>query len=288
MITPAHLLAFAFAVFAWWFSTGAILWLVRRPAPGASWAAALLLGGLGVWGLAASAARTDLAGVYCAFAAALSLWGLHELAFLRGWITGPVRTPCPRAAGLWDRLSAAAGAVLYHELALAATLALMVWLARGAPNQIGVATFTVLFVMRLSAKFNVFIGAPHLASEFLPERLTYLKSYFGRSRYNLLLPLCLIASGAAAWRLGWDAFVGAESAFEAAGASLVFSLLALAMLEHLFLALPMGDAALWRWAVKGATKTSPAPHLGFAGPLPVPRERAELAQARLGVKARLD
>lgn len=285
-LAPSHMFAFLAAVFVWWFSTGAILWLIRQADPRGSYCAAALMGGLGVWGLAASAASADAAAAYAAFLAALCLWGLHELAFLRGWITGPVRRPCPPAAGGWGRLRAGAGALLYHELALAGTLALMLWLTRDAPNQVGGLTFAVLFVMRLSAKLNVFVGAPHLAGEFLPERLTYLKSYFGHSRHNLLLPLCLAGAGLWAWRLGHAATIGASSAFEAAGASLVFSLLALAMLEHVFLAVPLGDAALWRWALRN-TAGSPR-QLGADPGKSAVGDGAVLAKARLGVDGGLD
>jgi len=286
-IAPSHLFAFLAAVFVWWFSTGAILWLIRQADPRASYIGAALMGGFGVWGLAASANGADGPAAYGAFLAALGLWGLHELAFLRGWITGPVRSPCPPAAGGWGRLRAATGAVLYHELALASTLGLMLWLTRDAPNQVGALTFAVLFVMRLSAKLNVFVGAPHLASEFLPERLTYLKSYFGRSRHNLLLPLCLAGAGLWAWRMGHAATIGASSAFEVVGASLVFSLLALAMLEHVFLAVPLGDAALWRWALRGA-QTGPRRHFGRGSGKSAVSDGAVLAKARLGVDSGLD
>jgi hypothetical protein len=41
----------------------------------------------------------------------------------------------------------------------------------------------------------------------------------------------------------------ATSATGEVGAALLFALAALGALEHLFLALPLRDGALWRWAI---------------------------------------
>src|SRR3954469_10968520 len=86
-----------FALFLWWFSTGAILWLdglpartYRRSMLGAS----LVLAGA-LWGLAASSAEASVAGAYCAFSCGLLAWGWQEMSFLMGYATGPVRAPCP-------------------------------------------------------------------------------------------------------------------------------------------------------------------------------------------------
>ena len=49
--------------------------------------------------------------------------------------------------------------------------------------------------------------------------------------------------------LGSVALAARESPFEATGTMLVATLLALALLEHLFLALPVKDKVLWQWAL---------------------------------------
>jgi len=280
-----HGLPFAFAVFVWWFSTGAILWLDQLPRKSFGWSlgGATLLAGVGVWGLIATAGRTDIAAAYLAFLAALAIWAWHELTFLMGLVTGPVRTACPLDAGVWRRFLGAAGAVLYHEIALAVTALAVLALTWGSPNQVGSATFLVLFVMRLSAKLNVFIGAPHLAQEFLPEHLTYLKSYFGRTRFNPLMPLSVATASLVAWRLGAAAMHETAGPFEAVGLTIVLSLLALAILEHLFLALPLQDAALWRWALKAA-KSARGNHMHGAA-APQRRTGQELLQRGLAPRA---
>jgi putative photosynthetic complex assembly protein 2 len=107
-------------------------------------------------------------------------------------------------------------------------------------------TFLILMVMRISAKLNIFLGVPHLPEAMLPERLSYLKSYFRTRRVNPLFPFSILVSTLAAIFLGQRA-LQAEGA-EAVGAALLFALLLLAILEHLFMILPLPDAALWRWA----------------------------------------
>ena len=58
--------------------------------------------------------------------------------------------------------------VIYHEVAILATVAAIVALTWGAPNQFGTLTFIILWLARLSAKLNVYLGVPNLTEEFLP------------------------------------------------------------------------------------------------------------------------
>jgi putative photosynthetic complex assembly protein 2 len=78
--------------------------------------------------------------------------------------------------------------VIHHELALAATAAILVALTWGAPNQTASLTFLLLFGLRLSTKLNIFLGVANPPTTFLPEPLAYLQSYFRRRRFNALLP----------------------------------------------------------------------------------------------------
>jgi hypothetical protein len=66
-----------------------------------------------------------------------------------------------------------------------------------------------------------------------------------------VLALSLIGSIALAAWLGQRAATTGE-----AGAALLFALAALGALEHLFLALPLRDSALWRWAIPARRQTS--------------------------------
>ncbi|HIJ64179.1 MAG TPA: DUF3623 domain-containing protein [Rhodospirillaceae bacterium] len=243
-----HGLTLVFAVFLWWFSTGIILNLCGRPKRTFG---KTLLGGsvvlvVALYGLADSAWSVSEGGAYLAFLSAIAVWGWLEMSFLMGYVTGPRTSPCPSDAKGWHRFTLALRTLLYHELAIIAGAGVIIVLTWGAPNQTATVAFLILMVMRISAKLNIFLGVPYLPVVFLPERLSYLKSYFRTRRFNWLLPVSIIGSALFAVSLGRRALV-AEGA-EAVGCALLFSLLALAMLEHFFMILPFPDAALWRWA----------------------------------------
>jgi len=245
-----------FAAFIWWFSTGAILWLDRRPRETFGWsfgaASVIAIGAL--IALFVSADSESASSAYIAFSAAIAVWGWHEMSFLMGFITGPRRQPLPAGTKGWRRFSLATATIIHHELALALTAAAFVALTWGQPNQIGTITFLVLWALRLSAKFNLFLGAPYRAEEMLPPHLTHLKSYFRNRRMNALFPLSIASGVALAWMLGGLAFAPGATAFTQTGFSLVLTLTVLGVIEHLFLFVPPPNALLWGWAGAKATE----------------------------------
>jgi len=236
------------AVALWWISTGAILVLGERSARAraAAMAAASLLA---VGAIAAIWITRDLAkpaGAYTGALAALALWGWHEMSFLFGYLTGPNRAPCPAGAAGWTRFRAAAATLIHHELALAATAIALGLISLGAANAMAFLVFVTLFALRLSTKLNLFIGAPHFTDQFLPARLSHLRSYFSPRPAGLFFAA---SAGAAALASGLLLWAAAQAAvpYEAVAFALLGALAALGALEHLFLALPVPDAALWRW-----------------------------------------
>ncbi len=250
-------LAALFVLVAWWLGTGVVLklvWLARSTFR-LSVAATTVLALGGLYGIAESSRSASPSAAYLAFACALTVWAWHELTFLLGLVTGPRKAPCPPAAAGWRRFGYATATLIYHEVALALTLAAIVGLTWGQPNRVGAETFLVLWAMRLSAKFNVFLGVRNLTERFVPQHLRYLLSYFRRARMNPLMPATLACASAVAARLGCEALAESATPFVAVGRTLVTTLLALAVLEHVFLALPLPDAALWRWAIR--TKPNP-------------------------------
>lgn len=238
-----HLLAAGFVVVTWWASTGAILIMdgLPRATFRTSVALASVVAVAALWGLWWSSGVTTPAAAYVAFGCAIAVWGWHELAFLLGFVTGPRKEPCPPDARGWRRFAYATATLIHHEVALAVTVVAVALLTWGAPNPVGAWTFGVLWAMRLSAKLNVFLGVRNLAVEWIPEHLRHLPSYFRRARWNPLMPVSLLAGGAAAVALAAEGEVGC---------TLVATILALAVIEHLFLAFPIPDAALWRWALR--------------------------------------
>jgi putative photosynthetic complex assembly protein 2 len=152
--------------------------------------------------------------------------------------------------------------VIHHEVVLALTMLAVAGLTWAAPNQVGTQTFMVLWVMRLSAKLNVFLGVRNLTEQFVPEHLRYLRTYFRRAPMNPLMPFSVLTASVVVFRLAVAAWVPDALAFEVVGRTLVATILALAVLEHVFLALPVPDAVLWRWATqtkRGLPQPAPSP-----------------------------
>lgn len=244
------LLPAAFAVLLWWFGTGAILFLDALPARTFRWSiigwAALAAAGLA--GLALTADDGSVTGAYIAFTGAILVWGLNEMAFLAGWVTGPRKAPTPAGASAWTRARHATAAILYHELALLASGAAIALATAGGTNRTGLLAFAVLWVMRLSAKINIHLGVPNPGEGFLPDHLRYLAGWFTYRPMNPFFPGAMILALAAQALVAWHALHPGATPGEAAGLALVGTLLALALVEHLFLVLPLPSAALWAWA----------------------------------------
>ena len=239
-----------FALLMWFIGTATIVWLDSRAR--STFAASLTLAGVAavaaivlVWAVANEPSATAS---YVGFGAAIVIWGWHEMSFLMGFVAGPNRIPCPDGAIGWSRFKAATATVIHHELAIAATAVLLFAVTWKGANQSAPLTFLLLFVLRLSAKFNLYLGVPNLSDEVFPAHLAYLKSYFRKARMNALLPFSLLlGAGIVVW--GWAA---AHSLPSTSGASVTAMLLAglaaLGVVEHLFLVLPLRDGKMWRWA----------------------------------------
>jgi putative photosynthetic complex assembly protein 2 len=120
----------------------------------------------------------------------------------------------------------------------------------GASNQTGLATFAVLWIMRLSAKLHLMLGVKNFYEEFLPTRLSHMASYFRRRDFNWLLPLSVGAGLWMAYAL-WNLIQGASQPSGIAfGFSLVLGLVILAVIEHVLLFLPCQPQRLWSWALR--------------------------------------
>ncbi|MFD1342167.1 putative photosynthetic complex assembly protein PuhE [Litorisediminicola beolgyonensis] len=238
------------ALFAWWFSTGAILALVRwadREGRGAFAAlAATPLLAFGAWGVLASATMQGPVAIYLGFLSALALWGWIELAFLTGVMTGPNTRICPPNRPEWERFLRAWGTIAYHEMALAAMLIALGLHAQGAANQLAFWTFAVLFFARVSAQVNLFLGVPKFQTEFLPRALAHLPSHFRQAPLNWLFPISVTALSfaMACWL---ERLWGASDPMRELEFALLAAITALALLEHWFLVLPLPDEKLWRW-----------------------------------------
>lgn len=239
----------------WWGSTGLIAWLVGRPVRhypallrGATALALLSLAALARVREAASVAQAVIA-----FLAALGLWSWIEITFLTGRLTGPRKTPSTAEPNGWRHARDAIAAILWHEFAIIAIVSLAAFVTAGGDNRVGVLTLLLLWIMRSSAKLNLFLGVRNLGEVFLPPHLGHLLGYLRRRPMNALFPFSLILGGLLV-ATGLDRVLEAATPFEAVGYSLLTTLAALALLEHVLMVLPLPAEALWRWSL--ATRRS--------------------------------
>jgi putative photosynthetic complex assembly protein 2 len=240
-----------FTLLLWWFSTGLIIYLDGLRRETFRWtmlgATTLLL--VGLFGLHALAWDTSPAGAWLGFVCGVLCWAWIEIAFLTGIVTGPRRTAIPAGVTGWPRLRAAIAAILWHELAIIVMAAAIVALTWGAPNHIGTWTFLAFWAMRQSAKINVFLGVRNLSESFLPDHLRYLESFFARRPMNVLFPISVIAGTTTCALLVLAALAPEATRHEAVGFTLLATLVALGLLEHIFMVLPFSADVLWRWGL---------------------------------------
>ncbi|WP_094019430.1 putative photosynthetic complex assembly protein PuhE [Maliponia aquimaris] len=259
------------AVFLWWFSTGAILLVVRvadRRGVRVARAVTLLALPLLVWGGWTYLKTLEVLSVgsaFLGFVAALAVWGWIELAFLTGVVTGPVTRPLPSDVSEGERFIRAWGTVAYHEMALLAAILVLGVVGWEAENPVGLWTFVVLYFARISAKLNLYLGVPRINTEFIPGALAHLPSHFRIRKLNWLFPFSVsaLAFACACWL---ERLVAAETAGGQVGFALLAAITALALVEHWLMVLPLPDAKLWRWMLPAPqhtkSKTPEGPH-GF-------------------------
>ena len=248
----------------WWGSTALVLYLATRGGLGrrALWPASVLAI-FAFAGLVAAREQTSAWAAYCSFTCGLLVWGWIELSYLTGLVTGPARwqRSCPLDASEGRRFLLGIGTSLYHELSVVAVGLLLFWLCADAPNAIGAWAFMILWLMRWSAKLNLFLGVPRVNTEFFPSHLRYLETYMARRSINLLFPVS-VTVGTFGAALLLDHGLSAPDALSQVAGLTLGVLLGLAVLEHWFMVLPMRDADLWRWALPTESRQEALPRAG--------------------------
>lgn len=248
---PAIVAPALFAVIAWWFTTGLILLLdglPRRTFPWSMAGATLILLAAGY--IAPTNARDlTVRGAYIGFSCAILIWGWLEMSFLMGFITGPRKQGCTARCTGWRRFVHATQAIAYNEIATLIGAVALFLLTRQGANHIAFWTYLILWSMRISAKLNLFLGVPNLGEKFLPPHLQYLKGFFRKRSMNFLFPFSISASTIAAALL-LQSYIKSAVSYQAVGLALLFSLLALAIIEHWFMVIPLPSEKLWNWALK--------------------------------------
>jgi putative photosynthetic complex assembly protein 2 len=243
-----------FALFVWWFSTGVIIYLdgLPRDTFKFSMVGASVVFFISLWELGVTSHQATVHGAYLAFFWGVFAWGWQEISFYMGYVTGTRKDPCPDGCSGWKHFIHAIQTSIWHELAIIASGSVVVAATWHAPNKVGMWTFMVLWWMHQSAKLNVFLGVRNLNEEFLPEHLTFLKSYLTKKPMNLLFPVSITVSTAICAVMVQHA-VAATTPFARSGATFLATMMALAILEHWFLVVPLPAQKLWSWGLASRT-----------------------------------
>lgn len=258
MMQPlSFLLPVAVAILLWWFSTGLIVAAYGRSRRG-TWLAfglATLLLALALAGVVWSRGAADVGGVYLAVACGIAVWGWQTAAYYFGFVTGPALTPAAVQAALrtgdgsWARFAQVLRASLYHELLVAAFAALLLGLTWAQPNRWAFWIYLALWLMHSSARLNVFLGVRNFHIEFLPAHMYPLAALLGKRRSNTFLPLAVMVASSVTLLIFYRAIVPGSAAPQTTGLLLTGTLLALGVLEHALLVIPL-PATLYGWGVR--------------------------------------
>ncbi|MBK1735200.1 hypothetical protein CKO15_07860 [Halorhodospira abdelmalekii] len=253
-----YVLPVLFALFLWWFSTGVVIYLDNLPMRTFRWS---MIGGTvamfgGLYLIAISSAPGSVASAYLAFTGTLLVWAWVELSYYTNYVTGPRQTPCPEGTAGWHRFRLALQSNLYHELAilvLGIVIFLLCW--RGG-HYTALWAYLVLAWMHESARLNVFLGVRNPNEEFVPAHMHFVRSFIRRRPMNLLFPFSVTVSTVALVLLIQQAVAPGVDPYTTVGLILVATLMALAILEHWFLVIPLPTAVLWHWGLKARGSTS--------------------------------
>jgi putative photosynthetic complex assembly protein 2 len=155
--------------------------------------------------------------------------------------------------------------IIWHEAAILIGFCALWAAASGGENRLAVYSYGLLWAMRLSSKFNIFLGVPNAPVSFLPERLRHLASCFRERPMNGLFPI-VVTIATAGLALLIQRAIGAASEGEAIAYTLLSVFMALAILEHWFLVLPWQSEKLWKWGMRSHHSRLPveAPLAGVA------------------------
>ena len=187
----------------WWIGTGLVLYLQQRISSVqrilivsllATTLAALL--GLHIGGSGDQTWHS-----YVGFTSAIALWGCIELSYYTGLVSGIHKRTCPANCKTGKRFRLALGASIWHEVSVLLAGALVIALLLQEKNPAGLYTFLVLWLMRWSAKLNLFFGVPNFNTDWFPKRLAYAHSYIRRAPVTWFFPLSVLSAAFVAYQM---------------------------------------------------------------------------------------
>jgi putative photosynthetic complex assembly protein 2 len=236
--------AITFVIVLWALSTAAIFYLDSLPSRTfkVSFSAATLLLAVAavlIWNLRDG---TTTSNILVSFACGLFAWGWTEMALYMGFITGPRKQRCAPGCKGVAHFGHAVQANLWHEL-LVIGLAILLW---ASGNVTAFWCFTLLWLMHLSARLNVFLGVRNVSEEFVPDHMEVLKGFLRKRAMNPLFP---VSCGLLLLALFW--LVAQPLTLSTAMAA---TLVAIGLVEHILLVLPLPIERLWHWSLSKSSK----------------------------------
>jgi putative photosynthetic complex assembly protein 2 len=244
----------AYVVVLWGLSTALIFYLDSLPArtfPFSMAAATLVLACCAYAMIHFKDNASDMAIAY-SFAAGLLVWGWTEMSLYMGYITGPRKQRCADGCSGAKHFGHAVSANLWHEL-LVVAFAILIWISG---NATAFWCFTLLWLMHLSARLNVFLGVRNVSAEFVPPHMDVLKGFLRRRKMNWLFPFSCLSLLALTVNL-----VAQPHTFTL---TLATTLVVIGLLEHVLLMLPLPIERLWLWSLArrpgSQHKTGPDDH----------------------------
>lgn len=241
-----------YIVFLWWFTTGLIFATYGRSQRLTHlvfqiMTVCLFLAFGGLFAVRGSDSRTD---VYVAVTCGVVIWGWQVASYYLGYVTGPLKaTYIAPGKSLWERFTLAIQFLLFHELLAFITAVILFQITSGYPNRWGLWMYLALWLMHTSAKLNVFLGVRNFRIEILPRQLRHLDSLLTRQSFNLLFPFSItLATSAVIWLL-YTSIAPEAILSHATGAILIATMIALGLLEHWLLVLPV-SAIFWGWGFR--------------------------------------
>ncbi len=238
------LVAIAYVVVLWGLSTALIFYLDSLPTHTFRWSMVAATLVLLICAFTILRLKDDVStlAIALSFAAGLLAWGWTEMALYMGYVTGPRKLRCADGCSGVKHFGHAVSANLWHELVVI-LFAGLIWFSG---NSTAFWCFTMLWLMHLSARLNVFLGVRNISVEFVPDHMDVLKGFLRRRRMNALFPFSVFALAALTVYL-----VMQPQTF---GITMAATLAAIGLLEHILLMLPLPIEKLWHWSLSRKSK----------------------------------
>ncbi|MBC8086594.1 MAG: DUF3623 family protein [Phycisphaerae bacterium] len=227
----------------WWAATGVTLAMQRSPlASTASLAISSVLAIAGVLLIVRTRNELTVQGARLAFLGSSLIWWWCSTLFYSG-VGINISTNVVEGPRTWELAMQAIAATLRADLVGVFALVAVALIVRRQSNRLALWTLLAFWITLQTAKLNVFMGVRNSGADWLPVHLERLIQFFGPPVNSWLLPTTVIALSV------WFVVVArkaqsARSSYAKHACAMIAFLVALAVLEHVFLGLNM-SLPLW-------------------------------------------